>query len=79
MKAPSIEEKIGNSGDKIRSSGLVLPAGLIQKTFSGLEESEEFQVSRKYVSDGKVEVSFDQSQESHLNWRQHSKVCDIWF
>lgn len=44
----------------------------------GLEEFKEFPVSRKYVSDGKIEVSFDQPEESHLNWRQQSKVCDIW-
>lgn len=44
----------------------------------GLEEFKEFQLSQKYVSDGKIEVSFDQPEESHLNWRQHSKVCDIW-
>jgi hypothetical protein len=44
----------------------------------GLEEFKEFLVPRKYVSDGKIEVSFDQPEESHLNWRQQSKVCDIW-
>jgi len=44
----------------------------------GLEEFKEFPLSRKYVSDGKIEVTFDQPEESHLNWRQHSKICDIW-
>jgi len=44
----------------------------------GLEEFKEFQLSRKYVSDGYIKVSFDQPEESHLNWRQYSKVCDIW-
>jgi hypothetical protein len=44
----------------------------------GLEEFKEFLVPRKLVSDGKVHVSFDQPEESHLNWRQMSKVCDIW-
>ena len=44
----------------------------------GLEEFKEFLVNRKYVSDGKLEVTFDQPEESHLNWRQQSKVCDIW-
>ncbi len=45
----------------------------------GLEEFKEFQINQKYVSDGKIEVTFDQPEESHLNWRQQSKVCDIWF
>jgi hypothetical protein len=44
----------------------------------GLEEFKEFLVSRKFVSDGKIKVTFDQPEESHLNWRQQSKVCDIW-
>jgi hypothetical protein len=44
----------------------------------GLEEFKEFLVPQKYVCDGKLEVSFDQPEESHLNWRQQSKVCDIW-
>jgi hypothetical protein len=43
-----------------------------------LETFKEFIVPRKYVSDGTIEVSFDEPEESHLNWRQHSKVCDIW-
>jgi len=44
----------------------------------GLEEFKEFQLSPQYVSDGKIEVTFDEPEESHLNWRQHSKVFDIW-
>ncbi|TSA37366.1 MAG: hypothetical protein D4R64_05785 [Porphyromonadaceae bacterium] len=44
----------------------------------GLEEFKEFPLSQKYVSDGRIEVSFDQPEESQLNWRQQSKVCDSW-
>jgi len=44
----------------------------------GLEEFKEFKVAQKYVSDGALEVTFDQPEESNLNWRSHSKVCDIW-
>jgi hypothetical protein len=44
----------------------------------GLEEFKEFQLSQKYVSDGNIRVTFDQPEESHLNWRQRSKICDIW-
>jgi len=43
-----------------------------------LEEFKEFPVPQKLVSDGVIEISFDEPEESHLNWRQHSKVCDIW-
>lgn len=44
----------------------------------GMEEFKEFPLSPQYVSDGKIEVTFDEPEESHLNWRQHSKVFDIW-
>jgi hypothetical protein len=44
----------------------------------GLEEFKEFLIPPVYVSDGKISVTFDQPEESKLNWRQQSKVCDIW-
>ncbi len=44
----------------------------------GLEEFKEFPLSPIYVRDGKLNVSFDEPEESHLNWRQHSKVFDVW-
>ena len=43
-----------------------------------LEEFKEFLIDRRFFQDGKLEVSFDEPEESHLNWRQYSKVCDIW-
>jgi hypothetical protein len=44
----------------------------------GYEEFKEFPVNQKYVSDGKIDVTFDQPEESTLNWRQRSKVSDVW-
>jgi hypothetical protein len=44
----------------------------------GMEQFKEFQLSPKYVSDGKITVSFDEPEESTLNWREYSKVFDIW-
>lgn len=44
----------------------------------GLEEFKEFPVNKKFVSDGKLVITFDQPEESKLNWRQQSKVCDVW-
>lgn len=43
-----------------------------------LEEFKEFTIDRRFFQDGKLKVSFDEPEESHLNWRQYSKVCDIW-
>jgi len=44
----------------------------------GYEEFKEFPLTPKYVSSGKLEVTFDQPEESKLNWRSQSKVSDIW-
>jgi hypothetical protein len=44
----------------------------------GYEEFKEFPLNQKYVSDGKLEVTFDQPEESQLNWREASKVSDVW-
>ncbi len=43
-----------------------------------LEEFKEFHIAGRYVRDGRIEVSFDEPEESQLNWRKKSKVCDIW-
>ncbi len=44
----------------------------------GYEEFKEFPLNPKYVSDGKIDVTFDQPEESTLNWRERSKVTDVW-
>jgi hypothetical protein len=44
----------------------------------GYEEFKEFPLNPKYVSDGKIDVTFDQPEESKLNWRERSKVTDVW-
>lgn len=44
----------------------------------GMEEFKEFLVDPRYYSDGEMRVTFDEPEESHLNWRQHSKVSDVW-
>jgi hypothetical protein len=68
--------RISGYGDALlRVDGERLEPVLYNK---GLEEFKEFLVPIQCVSDGKIEVSFDQPEESHLNWRQQSKVCDIW-
>jgi hypothetical protein len=44
----------------------------------GYEEFKEFPLNPRFVSDGKMDVTFDQPEESTLNWRQRSKVSDVW-
>lgn len=43
-----------------------------------LETFKEFHITNKYVSDGRITVTFDEPEESYLNWRYQSKICDIW-
>ncbi len=42
------------------------------------EQFKEFPLNPKFVSDGKIDVTFDQPEESQLNWRERSKVTDVW-
>jgi hypothetical protein len=44
----------------------------------GMEEFKEFLIDPRYYSDGEMRITFDEPEESHLNWRQHSKVSDVW-
>ena len=41
-------------------------------------EFKEFIIPRTLVGDGKLRISFDQPEESHLNWRNHSRISDVW-
>ncbi|RRB07620.1 hypothetical protein [Larkinella rosea] len=42
------------------------------------ETFKEWIVPLSLTQDGKISVTFDEPEESHLNWRQHSKVSDVW-
>ncbi len=44
----------------------------------GVEEFKEFIVPRSVVGDGKMTLTFDRPEESHLNWRNYSRVSDVW-
>ncbi len=42
------------------------------------ETFKEFHMAKKYVADGKITLTFDEAEELNLNWRQQSKICDVW-
>jgi len=44
----------------------------------GLEGFKEFVVPRHVVGDGKITISFDRPEESHLRWRFYSRISDVW-
>ena len=44
----------------------------------GYEEFKEFPLPGELISEGKLKISFDKPDEEHLNWRQQSRVTDVW-
>ena len=68
--------RIGGYGDALlRADGRRLEPVLYDK---GLEEFKEFIIPRHLVGDGKLRITFDRPEESHLNWRHRSRVSDVW-
>jgi hypothetical protein len=41
-------------------------------------EIKEFPVPSELVTDGTIELTWDRPDERHLNWRQHSRVTEVW-
>ncbi len=44
----------------------------------GFEQFKEFPLSKDLIKDGKLKITFDKPDEEHLNWRQQSRVTDVW-
>ncbi|MEQ9290081.1 MAG: hypothetical protein RIG77_24335 [Cyclobacteriaceae bacterium] len=43
-----------------------------------LEGFKEFVLPAHLIPDGNLRLTFDRPDESHLNWRQYSKVTEVW-
>jgi len=44
----------------------------------GLGEFKEFVIPKHITRDGKMTVTFDRPEESHLRWKDFSHVSDVW-
>jgi len=44
----------------------------------GIGEIKEFPVPRKAVQSGQIVVTWDRPNEAHLNWREQSRITEIW-
>jgi hypothetical protein len=44
----------------------------------GIGEIKEFPVPRDAVRSGQIIVTWDRPEETHLNWRQQSRITEIW-
>ena len=43
-----------------------------------VEKFKEFIVPKRLVGDGKLRLTFDQPEQSQINWRKHARVSDVW-
>jgi hypothetical protein len=44
----------------------------------GFEQFKEFPLSKDLIKDGKLKITFDKPNEENLNWRNQSRVTDVW-
>jgi len=59
----------------LRANGVRLEPTTYDKE---LETFKEFPLPKELIREGKLKLTFDRPDESHLNWRQYSKVTDVW-
>ncbi len=70
----------------VRSSGygqalLRVNGDRVQPTADGREmgDVKEFPIDPKYLQDGKLVLTWDRpTDEGNLNWRQHSRLSEVW-
>jgi hypothetical protein len=75
-----------NASYVVRSSGygqalLRINGESVAPTIDGKETGElkEFPVPEKFVRSRKLILTWDRPQgEEHLNWRQHSRLAEVW-
>lgn len=59
----------------LRANGVRLTPTKYEK---GFEQFKEFPLSKELIKAGKLKITFDKPDEEHLNWRQQSRVTDVW-
>jgi hypothetical protein len=59
----------------LRANGTRLEPTKYEK---GYEQFKEFPLPKELIKDGKLKITFDKPDEEHLNWRQQSRVTDVW-
>ena len=68
--------RIAGYGDALlRINGKRMEPILYNKEVEGFKE---FVVPRNSVGNGRITVTFDQPEESQINWRKYSRISDVW-
>jgi hypothetical protein len=65
----------GNGDVRLRINGALVAAEAYSQT---LGEFKTYTVPADAVRSGRVALTFDPIDESHLNWRQHSRLNEVW-
>ncbi len=65
----------GNGDVRLRADGVRLEPTVYSRKIG---EFKEFAVPKALTADGKLLLTFDPIDESHLNWRKHSHVAEVW-
>ena len=60
---------------EVRINGKRMEPILYNKEVEGFKE---FVVPRNSVGNGKITLTFDQPEESQINWRKYSRISDLW-
>jgi len=59
----------------LRANGERLKPSKYEK---GYEQFKEFPLPKELIKNGNLKITFDKPNEEHLNWRQQSRVTDVW-
>lgn len=65
----------GNGECLLRANGEKLTPSRYGK---GIGEIKEFPVPPALTKQGRLQLTFDAINEDHLNWRQHSRLTEVW-
>jgi hypothetical protein len=74
-KASYLVRLTGYGETKLRLNGELGMPTLYGKEIG---EFKEFPVPTSVIKDGKLKITFDPLDEGHLNWRQQSRVSEVW-
>ena len=65
----------GQGESPLRGDGARLP---VTRKAKQIGQFQEFAVPAELTADGTLRLTWDQVDESHLNWRLHSHVAEVW-
>lgn len=75
MDARYIVRVVGSGEALLRVDGRRLEPITYSREPNGVKE---WIVPLTLTQDGKLHITFDEPEESHLNWRKQSKISDVW-